>query len=66
MPPLQVAPTGAIAQAAYQLGAKQAHDKRLPNNGPELRWLFTKLRAKHGTVLVVVGQPASPAPCPSR
>jgi transposase len=38
---------------------KKAFDKRLPNTEPKLRELFAKLRAKHGTVLVVVDQPAS-------
>ncbi|MEU9126487.1 IS110 family transposase [Streptomyces sp. NPDC048506] len=38
---------------------KKAFDKRLPNSEPKLRELFTKLQAKHGTVLVVVDQPAS-------
>ncbi|MFI0715112.1 IS110 family transposase [Streptomyces inhibens] len=38
---------------------KKAFDKRLPNSEPKLREVFAKLKAKHGTVLVVVGQPAS-------
>ncbi|MEV4744729.1 IS110 family transposase [Streptomyces sp. NPDC049555] len=38
---------------------KKALDKRLPNSEPKLRELFTKLQDKHGTVLVVVDQPAS-------
>jgi transposase len=38
---------------------KKAFDKRLSNTGPKLRELFAKLQAKHGTVLVVVDQPAS-------
>lgn len=38
---------------------KKAFDKRLPNNEPKLREVFTWLQAKHGTVLVVVDQPAS-------
>lgn len=38
---------------------KSAFDKLLPNTEPKLRDLFAKLRAKHGTVLVVVDQPAS-------
>ncbi len=38
---------------------KKALDKRLPNTEPKLRGLFAKLKAKHGTVLVVVDQPAS-------
>ncbi|WP_425357123.1 IS110 family transposase [Streptomyces inhibens] len=38
---------------------KKAFDKRLPNSEPKLREVFAKLKAKHGTVLVVVDQPAS-------
>ncbi|MFE3599033.1 IS110 family transposase [Streptomyces sp. NPDC059142] len=38
---------------------KKALDKRLPNSEPKLREVFAKLIAKHGTVLVVVDQPAS-------
>lgn len=38
---------------------KTAFDKRLPKTEPKLRELFAKLQAKHGTVLVVVDQPAS-------
>ncbi|MFB7113459.1 IS110 family transposase [Streptomyces sp. NPDC056291] len=38
---------------------KRVFDKRLPNIEPKLRELFGKLQAKHGTVLVVVDQPAS-------
>ncbi|MFI5900228.1 IS110 family transposase [Streptomyces cyaneofuscatus] len=38
---------------------KKALDRRLPNSEPELREVFAKLIAKHGTVLVVVDQPAS-------
>ncbi len=38
---------------------KKAFDKRLPDTEPKLRELFAKLQAKHGTVLVVVDQPAS-------
>ncbi|MFE5550275.1 transposase, partial [Streptomyces sp. NPDC056534] len=38
---------------------KKAFDKRLPNTESKLRELFAKLQAKHGTVLVVVDQPAS-------
>jgi transposase len=40
-------------------GGKKAFDKRLPNSEPKLRELFAKLQTKHGTVLVVVDQPAS-------
>lgn len=46
------------ATAVTQAG-KEAFDKRLPNTEPKLRELFAKLQAKHGTVLVVVDQPAS-------
>lgn len=42
---------------------KKAFDKRLPNTEPKLREVFTKLQAKHGTVLVVVDQPASIGAC---
>ncbi len=42
---------------------KKAFDKRLPNTEPKLRELFAKLQAKHGTVLVVVDQPASIGLC---
>lgn len=38
---------------------KKAFDKRLPNSELKLREVFAKLQAKHGTVLVVVDQPAS-------
>lgn len=38
---------------------KKAFDKRLPHSEPRLRGVFSKLQAKHGTVLVVVDQPAS-------
>ncbi|MCT2584640.1 IS110 family transposase [Actinophytocola gossypii] len=38
---------------------KKAFDKRMPNTEPKLREVFTKLQARHGTVLVVVDQPAS-------
>ncbi|MEV0495597.1 IS110 family transposase [Streptomyces atratus] len=38
---------------------KTVLDKRLPNTEPKLREVFAKLQAKHGTVLVVVDQPAS-------
>ncbi|MBT2511095.1 IS110 family transposase [Streptomyces sp. ISL-98] len=37
---------------------KKTFDKRLPNSEPKLREVFAKLQAKHGTVLVVVDQPA--------
>jgi hypothetical protein len=42
---------------------KKALDKRLPNSEPKLREVFAKLIAKHGTVLVVVDQPASIGAC---
>ncbi|WP_442910842.1 IS110 family transposase [Kitasatospora sp. NBC_01266] len=38
---------------------KRVFDKRLPNTEPRLREVFGRLQAKHGTVLVVVDQPAS-------
>ncbi len=44
---------------AVTLAGTKAFDKRLPNSEPKLRELFARLKAKHGTVLVVVDQPAS-------
>jgi transposase len=44
---------------AVTRAGKKAFDKRLPNSEPKLREVFGKLQAKHGTVLVVVDQPAS-------
>ncbi|MFI2511796.1 IS110 family transposase [Streptomyces sp. NPDC018972] len=38
---------------------KKVFDKPLPNSEPRLRELFEKLQSRHGTVLVVVDQPAS-------
>ncbi|WP_435797965.1 IS110 family transposase [Streptomyces klenkii] len=38
---------------------KKVFDKRLPNTEPKLREVFARLQAKHGTVLLVVDQPAS-------
>ncbi|MEV6181717.1 IS110 family transposase [Streptomyces sp. NPDC052015] len=38
---------------------KRVFDKALPNGEPQLRAVFNKLKAKFGTVLVVVDQPAS-------
>ncbi|RCG29576.1 IS110 family transposase [Streptomyces diacarni] len=38
---------------------KKALDKRLPNSEPKLREVFSKLKTKHETVLVVVDQVAS-------
>ena len=38
---------------------KKVFDKPLPNGEPQLRAAFDKLKAKFGTVLVVVDQPAS-------
>jgi transposase len=38
---------------------KTVHDKRMPNSEPKLRALFDKLRAKFGTVLVIVDQIAN-------
>ncbi|MDX2565514.1 IS110 family transposase, partial [Streptomyces sp. TX20-6-3] len=46
------------ATAVNQAG-KKVFDKPLPNSEPKLREPFEKLQAKHGTVLVVVDQPAS-------
>ena len=44
---------------AVNRAGKKVFDKPLPNSEPKLRELFGKLQAKHGTVLVVVDQPAS-------
>lgn len=38
---------------------KKVFDKPLPNSEPRMRELFEKLQDRHGTVLVVVDQPAS-------
>ncbi|WSP94858.1 IS110 family transposase [Streptomyces sp. NBC_01233] len=38
---------------------KTVHDKRMPNSEPKLRDLFDKLRAKFGTVLLIVDQTAN-------
>ncbi|CAM5574538.1 IS110 family transposase [Streptomyces aurantiogriseus] len=38
---------------------KKVFDKQLPNTEPKLRDVFEKLKAKFGTVLVIVDQPAS-------
>ena len=38
---------------------KKVFDKPLPNTEPKLRDVFEKLKAKFGTVLVIVDQPAS-------
>lgn len=38
---------------------KKVYDRALPNSEPKLRALLDKLTARHGTVLVVVDQPAS-------
>ncbi len=51
--------TGEHHATAVTPAAKKTFDKRLPNTEPKLRELFAKLQAKHGTVLVVVDQPAS-------
>ena len=45
--------------AAANRAGKKVFDKPLPNSEPKLRELFDKLRTKHGTVLMVVDQPAS-------
>lgn len=41
---------------------KKAFDKRLPNSEPQLRELFAKLQAEHGTVLVINSRPAQLRP----
>ncbi|GGS23356.1 insertion element IS110 uncharacterized 43.6 kDa protein [Streptomyces nojiriensis] len=38
---------------------KKVFDKQLPNSAPKLRAVFDKPTAKFGTILVIVGQPAS-------
>ncbi|GAA3596277.1 hypothetical protein GCM10022295_92070 [Streptomyces osmaniensis] len=38
---------------------KKVLDKPMPNSEPKLRAVFDKLKAKFGTVLVIVDQPAS-------
>jgi transposase len=38
---------------------KRVFDKQLPNSEPKMRAVLDKLTAKHGTVLVIVDQPAS-------
>ncbi|WP_369383314.1 IS110 family transposase [Streptomyces sp. cg36] len=45
--------------AAVNQAGKKVFDKPLPNSEPKLQELFDKLKAKHGTVLAVVDQPAS-------
>lgn len=44
---------------AVTRSGKRVFDKRLPNSEPKMRAVLDKLTAKHGTVLVVVDQPAS-------
>lgn len=44
---------------ALTSAGKRVFDKRLPNTEPKLRAVFDKLRARFGTVLVIVDQPAS-------
>lgn len=44
---------------AVTRAGKRVFDKRLPNSEPGLRAVLDKLTARHGTVLVVVDQPAS-------
>ncbi|MEV7283048.1 transposase [Streptomyces sp. NPDC093252] len=43
---------------------KKMFDKRLPHTEPKLRELFADLQVRHGTVLVVVDQPASMSALP--
>lgn len=38
---------------------KKVFDKPMPNSEPKLRAVFDKLKAKFGTVMVIVDQPAS-------
>lgn len=44
---------------AVTRAGKRVFDKRLPNSEPRMWAVLDKLTAKHGTVLVVVDQPAS-------
>lgn len=44
---------------AVTAAGKKAFNRRLPNSEPKLREVFAKLQDKHGTVLVIVDQPAS-------
>ncbi len=57
-PGLDVGKGGHHATAVNRAG-KKVLDRPLPNSEPKLRELFEKLQASHGTVLVVVDQPAS-------
>ncbi|MFJ4866871.1 IS110 family transposase [Streptomyces sp. NPDC088748] len=43
---------------------KKVFDKPMPNSEPKLRAVFDKLKAKFGTVLVIVDQPPSIGPLP--
>lgn len=52
-------PRAGRALRNVDVAARCRGNKRLPNTVPKLRELFAKLQAKHGTVLVVVDQPAS-------
>lgn len=44
---------------ALTRAGKRVFDKRRPNTESKLREVFSRLQAKHGTVLIVVDQPAS-------
>lgn len=44
---------------ALTAAGKKVLDKRLPDSEPKLCEVFAKLQAKHGSVLVIVDQPAS-------
>ena len=52
------------ATAPTPPAGKKTFDKRLPNSEPELREVFARLQAKHGTVLVIVDQVASTGALP--
>ncbi|MFE1199547.1 IS110 family transposase [Streptomyces olivaceoviridis] len=54
---------GAHHATAITRAGKKALDRRLPNSEPRLREVSAKLKAKHGTVPVVVDQPASIGAC---
>ncbi len=52
---------GKTAHHAHGLtpAGKKVFDKPMPNSEPKLRAVFDKLKAKFGTVMVIVDQPAS-------
>ncbi|MFE9934548.1 IS110 family transposase [Streptomyces sp. NPDC005533] len=54
---MDVGKDGHHATAVNRAG-KKVFDKPLPNSDPKLRELSERLRARHGTVLVVLDHPA--------